>query len=271
MKIFHLLPQPDLTKVTTSTDFAASNKYNEPGSLLIPLENRFPIKREMPIKNPELGKDASLERSYKFISELTVLDRELMMIAYRHAMQDGETRKLRHRDEWETAAQKRADIHAIENESNNQRMSILRGWLKRFHMEKVFKHLKIETMDDFKLLMQHVHHKTDVDKALIHKLLLRQNGRDPSQMISPTDMARISVKEEEVIRLKINFGHKELLAVDEMKRRIAEQQASAAVTQVLQQQQQNISRMYHTSSPTNNSPQTLAATAHAAPTVKRAG
>lgn len=231
MKIFHLLPQPDLTKVRTSTEFAANEKYTEPGSLLIPLEKRFPIQKDMPIQNPALGKDASLERSYKFLAELSVLDRELMMIAYRNAIAEGRKKRIKLREAWESDSQKWADNHAIAISESNQQLTILRGWIKRFHMEKVFRDLKVETMDDFKRLMQRIHHKVDGDNAHMHQLLLQQNGKDPSQMMSPTEWAKLNGRDEDMIRMKLNLSHKEILVIDEMRKRIAEQAASVAVGQ----------------------------------------
>lgn len=232
MKIFHLLAIPDLTSTVKSTDFAQNDKYVEPGSLLIPLEKRFPIQPDMPIQNPNLTHDVTLNRSYKFTSEMRFTDKEFMKMALEHAVAEAMKKRISRRADLESGSQKIADQHAVEIEALYQRESISKGWVKRFHMEKVFQHLGVKTLDEFKRLMHRVHHKQDLDKLNTHKMMLRQNGKDASKMLSPFEIHHLRLAEEEAVRMKLNLTHKELILVDDMKRRLAEQFAAMAKTQI---------------------------------------
>lgn len=234
MKVFHLLSIPNLAEPMKATEFVYNQKFVEPGSLLIPLEKRVPPQKDMPIINPKLMKDPSLERSYKFVSEMNMFDQQLIIQAYRHALAASADRlHTRHQiDERERA--RRADEHAIAWEIESQRFSIARGWMKRFHMEKVFEHLKIKTMDDLKHLVHIIHERTDIRNNHMHHVMLKQRNQDLGQFLSPIEWARVTGRDEEMIRIKIDLQHKGMLSVNDMQLRLAQQGAAEAMTRIQQ-------------------------------------
>lgn len=245
MKIFHLVSIPDLKDMIKSTDFVYNQKYVRPQSLLIPLEKRFPIQKDMPIQNPAIARDVTMERAYKFVSEMNAMDLQLLHLCYHHAMAH-DVKKVEKRRA--TEIQERAhymDQHAIEIEVYDQRFTIMRGWMKRFHMEKVFDNLKLNSMDQLKHLMQLVHHKIDQTNKTMHHLLLKQFNQDPGQILTPAEIERMTGFSEEMARVKINLQHHQLLSVNEMQHRLAEQGAAEAMTRI--QQNQRLLQMHNSS------------------------
>ena len=248
MKVFHLVSIPDLKDTIKANDFVYNQKFVKPQSLLIPFGKRFPVQKDMPIQNPQLGKDATMERAYKFASEMNVMDLQLLHLCYQHAVAH-DVKKIEKRREGVVKERDHfMDQHAIDKEVYDQRFTILRGWMKRFRMEKVFDHLKLRSMDEYKHLMQLVHHKIDNTNKTMHHLLLKQFNQDPAQNLTPAELEKITGFNEELVRIKINLQHHELLAVNEMQHRLAEQGAAEAMTRI--QQNQKMLQMHNTSSHT---------------------
>lgn len=246
MKIFHLVSIPNLKDTIKSTEFVYNEKYVRPQSLLIPFAKRFPIQRDMPTQNPQLARDPTMERAYKFVSEMNPMDLQLLHLSFHHAMAHDVKKAEKRRD---VVIQERAhfmDQHAIEIEVYDQRFSIMRGWMKRFRMEKIFDELKINTMDELKKLMQLVHHKIDNDHQIRQHLLLKQFDLDPGQILTPAAIEKITGFSEQMARVKINLQHQQLLSVNEMQHRLAQQGAAEAMTRI--QENQRILQMHHSSS-----------------------
>lgn len=252
MKIFQLLAIPDLRQPVKSTEFAYNEKYVAVGSVLIPFDKRFPIQRDMPTQAPQLTKDLSFERSYKFICEMTPGDKQFIKMAYHNAMAHDVSKKEKRQEIWNRERDRFFDQHAINVEVETQRVSIMRGWLMRFKMEKIFKHLKIESMDEWKRLVDIIHHKGDLNTEKIHQLLAKQFNQDPSQSLTPAQRERMQGLDEEILRLKVSLGRHEILAVSDMQRRLAEQAAALALTRI--EQNHDFVRMQNTGTHTGQSP-----------------
>ena len=238
MKIFRLATVPDLTHTVSSSEFLSQGKYVEPGSLVQKLVERFPYQPPMPTQHRGLTHDPAMEQHHKFVSQLQVGEREMLWRAYIHAMKANIEKRVRNRKQIDNDAQKIADNGGPEEHIAEARFRIMQTWIERFRMEKVFHHLRIKSMDDFKKMMHTFYVRADARDKLMLRLLLKQHGLDPKSLPPPVEYMRMTGKDLEIIRDKIAREHHELLETHTMRHHIAEQLATLAYKETIENHEQ---------------------------------
>ncbi|MCX6119483.1 MAG: hypothetical protein NT027_18250 [Proteobacteria bacterium] len=224
MKLWNILGNVNLREPVKQTEFLFQEERVKSNLIEKKFEAKFPAVPDLNTSHPALSSDnKNGQFLHKFVSELTFLDRELLVRAYFNAMRDDRIKRLEHRDKEIAMEQKFIDRRAVLKEKDEQQFRIMETWVKRFHMEKVFHQLRIKSLDEFKSLMHLFWVQGDKKAEGMRQLYQAQSGVVPSQLPPRIEWMRVTGQEEEYARLKLELVSQDIATLDQAKEQIGTQ------------------------------------------------
>lgn len=228
MKIFSLLPTVDLSAPVKPSEFAFQEKFVAKGLPEIKYSVKYKPIPDMPIVHPDQVSNPAEQRNYKFVGDMRHGDQEFLDFAYRTSVARDQFRIVEARTEKERLLQKDSMGDQLDSETQVIQRRIALSWMQRIYMEKIFNHLRLASMDEFKRVMHQYHRDHDQSSKVQYKLFLRQSGDDPSQLPPVIEWNRKTGKDMEISRVKLDISQKELKILTDMRHRLAQQNAGIA-------------------------------------------
>jgi hypothetical protein len=229
MKIFTLQSIPDLKEPVGPNDFASRDKYESKTSLVVTFDERFPIKKDMPINAKQLAEHESIAHLKKKLIDMSYNDAELLKIAFHHAINNAEVVALERKRDHLKEIRRKDEMYAMLSEISGQKYRIFMQWIERFQMAKMFEELKIKSLDDFKILSHHFHTHADKTHKVQLQEFLRQFGLDPSSFPTPMKYAEITGKDRLILREKAEDERVKLIDLSDVRLRMAQLQAASHI------------------------------------------
>lgn len=221
MKVEKILQPVDLKEFIKPTDFAHNNARVAPDLPAKKILERFPFQPPWPSAHPDFARDTAVERNYKFLAEMKLGDPELIKFSYRRLKESADLKRL-----WTwRLKEKDADARAVELETDNQKHRIMETWAQRFYMEKVFAHLRITSMDEFKRIMHNFHVEADNRQLVQKERFLKQAGDDPGHNPAIRSGHRPG-EVADLARMRLELDNRELIVLSDMRHKLAEQNAA---------------------------------------------